>query len=239
VTPEGRSTSQQSVTEQVTATGQSWDIVNDGNGPEQNPVFTLIPTTQKAAGDAYLYKREVVIANKVARTFANYALDVTNGGLDTAALVTATKMQADVDDLRVLVDGVEVTRWIGENAATDANSATTTVWINLTLSPGIITGLLAAISAGTPSDGSDLEVTRGGTAGFPRTGAVLVGDEVIEYDGITASNTNGRAAFLNIKRGRRNTTAASHSAGDAVYWATAGLLPRPPTRTMSSSPCST
>jgi len=216
--PEWHSPSVQNVSQQQTASGATWDVTNDGNAVESRAVITLQPRTAKVAADAYLYKREVIVANRVARAFANYALDVTDSGLDHAALVTATKSQADGDDVRVRVDGVEVPRWFHEHASHDANSAATRVWINISLSPGKFAELLADVTAGTPADGSDLEVVRGGTSGWPRSGAFLIDDEIVEYDGVSESNANGRASFLNIKRARRGTAAASHSAGDILYW---------------------
>lgn len=216
--PLWHSASQNTNTQQQTSSGTTWTRSNAGNAAEYSPVITFQPKTTKLTANAYLYKREVIIANRVARPFANYAVDVTNGGIDHAAIVTAVKAQADGDDWRVRVDGVEVPRWFGEHANNDANSTATKTWINLTLSPAKTASLLAAITNVSPANNGDLEVVKGGTSGWPTSGALLVDDEVITYTGTTENNSNGRAAFTGITRGARNTTAAAHDAADVCYW---------------------
>lgn len=216
--PEWHSASAQTNTQQQTVSATTWNISNAGNVADYRPSFKLQPKTAKTASNGFLYKREVIIANRVARSFNNYAFDVTNGGLDHATLVSGGKSQADGDDVRVRVDGVETPRWFGEHTDNDANSALTKIWINLTLSPAKTASLLSAITNVSPANNGDLEVVKGGTSGWPSSGALVVDDEVITYTGITENNSNGRAAFTGITRGARNTTAAAHDAADVCYW---------------------
>lgn len=65
--------------------------------------------------------------------------------LDTAALVTAGKLQAGCDDMRVMVNGVEVKRWIA-----DPNTTTTHLWFTVNQPAGVELKLLTPIaSSGT------------------------------------------------------------------------------------------
>ena len=139
-------------------------------------------------------------------------------GFDHATEVGASRSQSDGDDLRLVTDGFEQPRWIGENAATDANSAATNLWGNFNYGPRRTAVLLSAITAVLPGEGGDLEVWKGGTLGFPPSGALLIDDEVLIYSGVTESNASGNAAFTGIVRAQRSTTAAAHSASATIYW---------------------
>ena len=110
----------------ITASGQSSSTTNIGN-VNVKPVITVTPTDPKANATSYTYRRFVTVYNNLDVSY-NAPLEV-GGPLDTDALTTA-KMQADGDDLRVIVDGVEVDRWLQ-----DMDTATTEVWINLNLGP--------------------------------------------------------------------------------------------------------
>lgn len=191
-------------------------VENAGNAEDDQPVIRLQPITQKAAANSWIYKREVIVANRVENAFADYALCLTDdgsgGGFDHAAEVTAGRSLASGNDVRVLLDGVETPRWDGGGSASSWNDMDLLLWINVTLSPGLRAELDAAVTAGSPANGGDLSVIPGGTAGWPSSGALLVDDEVILYEGITDD------AFTGVTRGVRNTTAASHSAADICYW---------------------
>lgn len=189
---------------------------NNGTATEDAPVLTVRPISAKAAADSWIYKREVIIANRVPNAFADYAVCLTDdgasGGWDHAAEVTAGRSLSSGDDVRVLVDGVETPRWVGTSTAA-WNNIDTLIWVNLSMSPGLIIDELdAAITAGSPATGGVLEVKHGSTEGFPESGALLIDDEVIEYTGKNSHQ------FTGITRGARNTTAASHSATDSVYF---------------------
>lgn len=210
--PRWKSASDQTSTNVVVATPTTIVVANDGNADEDGLVIDVGVNTNKAAANSWLYAREIVVANRVPRALLNWAFDVTDGGIDHAALVTAVKSQADGDDVRVLVDGVQVDRWDGEAATTDWNSAATQVWINLTLSPGLDAELATATTAVSPANGGQIDVEAGGTAGWPDSGLLLIDDEVMRYSGKTDT------AFLAIQRAQRSTTAAVHAVGTAIYW---------------------
>ena len=121
---------------EVTPATDSWDITASGQTDTRTnsgadvayPIIDITPTDAKT-GD-YLYKVYVPIRWRVSKAASNYPLDIVNNGLNTAALVSGSKMQADGDDLRVWVNGIEVDRWLQ-----DINNATTQVWVNLDWEP--------------------------------------------------------------------------------------------------------
>jgi hypothetical protein len=209
--PRWKSNAAQTEVRNLSASPTNFNVTNDGNVVEDEFKFTLKPRTQKAVTVTQPYVAEVVLANRVPRALVNYAIDVADTW-DHAAEVSAARSQADGDDVRILVDGVEVSRWPGEGANTAFNKTQTQLWINLSLSPGPKAELLGNITAGAPADGGTLSVLEGTTDGFPDDGIVLVGSEAIRY------RSKSSVAFLDITRGHRNTTAASHTAGDPVYW---------------------
>jgi hypothetical protein len=207
-------------TSQRTSSGATWTVSNSGDAYEDKAIITLTPKTAKTAANSWLYKYDIVIANRTRNPLSNHPTDLTNGGWDHASEVAAGRSQSDGDDIRVLVDGVVQPHWFGAHANNDPNSALTTVWTNLTLAPGIIdTKLYAAITNVSPANNGDLEVVDGGTNGWPSSGHILTtSGEVISYTGITEKNSNGREAFTGITRARRNTTAAAASANSQLLW---------------------
>jgi hypothetical protein len=186
----------------------SFKLFNSGNTTEDQAVFTVKPTAAKAASASWIYKREVVVANRVKNVFSDYAIELTDGGWDHATEVGAGRSLSSGNDVRVLVDGVEVPRWDGGGSSTSWNDSGTKIWANLNLSAALI----AEKSAQTlPSDGGEWLVHKG-TAGWPENGAFLIEDEVVEYTGKTATS------FLNVSRGARGTSSAGHSDGTPMYF---------------------
>ena len=108
-----------------TGTGGNKNITVGGN---EETVLSLNATTTTAPTAGYIYQQlyQLVNVNGIAHGNRPWCLT-----LNTAALVTAGKMQADGDDLRVFVDNVEVNRWLA-----NMNTTSTNIWINLNLSAG-------------------------------------------------------------------------------------------------------
>jgi hypothetical protein len=184
------------------ATTASLSAPSTGN--ERSPlILEVTPTAVKGTGNDQRYRRETVVAWRAARGAVRYPLAIQ---LDTATEVTATRMQADGDDLRVLVDGREVDRWLG-----NPNAATTNVWIVLDFAPAASAALKAAITDVAPATGGTLAFVDAST--LPPSGVLLVGTEAIAWSGKSADGNT----LTGITRGVRATTAASHSAGDTAY----------------------
>lgn len=209
--PRWRSATLTQDVEAVTASGQTWSITNSGNATEDAPVFRIKPTSLKDASDDWRYQREVVVANRVDRPLSDWALELTEEW-DHAAEVTAGRSLSSGNDVRVLVDGVEVPRWDGGGTDSAWNKTKTKIWINLSFSPGLQAELLSTITDSAPANDGDLPVVRNSHQEYPESGWLLLGDEVIRYSGKSAT------AFTGITRGARGTTAAAATAGATIWW---------------------
>lgn len=201
-------------------------VNNPGTAIEDRAVFTLTPTTNKAAADAQRFRQYAIIANRSERALLDHPIDLTNylssgpsGGLGHAALVTATKSQADADDLRALLNGREIPRYLGEHTNTDANSTRTTIWVAPVWSAAQRAHLRAAITSGAPADGGELEVLSDEVRTWPRKGYLVntTSGEVIAYSGWTRRNASGYSAFTGIRRAQWGTAAASGATTDTLY----------------------
>ena len=217
--PRWRAVTDTVVANTVNSDGETWVVTNAGNAAIDDAVITFAPQTQKAATAAQLYRRYGIIANRAEKPLSDWPVDITNGGINHAALVSGGKSQTNGADVRVLEDGVETPRFFGEHADNDANSLTTKVWCKPRYSARAIANLRSAITNVSPADGESLAVQSGQTAGWPRKGAFVnpTSNEVIRYDGIADPDVDGFDGFLNVKRGQWGTTAASGSAADALY----------------------
>jgi hypothetical protein len=184
------------------------------------PTFEITPTAVKNHANGYCRRWQVVTANKVPRTLMDtlgfgYPIDIANNLLDTDAEATAGRIQADLDDLRVFVDGKGIAGLVGVDRYLDpaGDDATTKVWCNIAFSPARTATIAAAMTDAAPANAGTITVDNaGGLAGWPESGFLLADDEVIYY----ASRTD--TAFVNITRACRNTTAAAHSDAITVYW---------------------
>ncbi len=194
----------------VNGTG-SGTITPLGNQPAY-PTITITPTGVGAFG--FIYKRFVQIINNSANALNSYPINLTGAGLDTAALVTAGKMLANGDDLRIYVDGVEVKRWLQ-----DMDTTTTKIWINWT-QPANSNMTLGATIAGvgdiatitiqnTPANVALLAI-------IPLTGNVLIGTELFVYTGVDVTNLQ----LTGTTRAERQTSAGAHSIGDTIKFVT-------------------
>ncbi|MBN1814716.1 MAG: hypothetical protein JXA14_22945 [Anaerolineae bacterium] len=190
----------------ITASGQTKVVANDGND-DAYPIFTIEPTGAKTS-NTYGYRAFVPIRWPKDTAYLGYPLDIVNNGLDTAALILAGKMQADGDDLRVTVDGVEVDRWLD-----DIDDATTKVYCNLDFKARA-EGLLAEALTGSGSVAAITLQAGVNMRKFPDAGLLAIGSEVFVY---TAKDEVQRQ-FTGITPGAKNTTQAAHSIGDTVWW---------------------
>ena len=191
----------------ITASGDSSTFTNIGN-VKVKPVITVTPTEVKANATSYTYRRWISVYNNLDVTY-NAPIEI-GGPLDTDALTTA-KMQADGDDLRVLVDGVEVDRWLQ-----DMDSATTEVWINLNLSPRHEGTLKTTL----PNNTTDVTVVFNQTSANLKmlkhlaTAAnqvILIESEAITYDRDNVDFANYQ--ITGCKRAQKDTSEAEHTGG--------------------------
>lgn len=191
-----------------TAAGQNLIPLTNVGNERTFPAFILEPQTYKsdpAFGWGGLIP--VIIAWRsplegIDSLGLGYPIDITNGALDSTAMVDGQ------DDLRVFVDGVEVDRYLER-----PNTTGTAVWCSISFQPMRTAESAVAMTAGSPANGGSLLVSNAeGTTAFPEQGALLIGTECITYKGKTFDT------FLDVRRSRRGTIPASHSAGDTIYW---------------------
>jgi len=197
-----RAESATSDTWNITASGQTRSLNNAGED-EVYPVYKVEPTTAKTGG--YAYRRWVPVVWRSENAGSDYPLLAT---MDTATPVGAGKMQADGDDLRVLVDGLEVNRWL------DAmNGASTKIWFSASFAraPSLTlkTEIAAAGDIASIEFNEETEV-----ALLPESGILLIDDEAFVYTARILTD----AVVTGITRAAKGTSMALHTVGDTVHW---------------------
>lgn len=197
----------------VSATTYNWNITADGetlevvNGdPAVNddayPVITITP--RQTATGVNPYRRFAAVGWRATQPASNYPTDICNDGLDTQ-IASTNFADAQGDDIRVYVDGVEADYWLD-----GANTATTKVWVNLNFAAAQTATTAASLGTGAITT---LTVNEAIT-NWPETGLLLIDSEVFSYTG----KVNSTKTFTGVTRAARGTTAATHDAADAVTW---------------------
>jgi hypothetical protein len=177
--------------------------INVSGAADALPVIKIEPI----AGDGYAYRRWVKIYNTAAKDLLRYPLVI---NLDTAALVSAGKCQADGDDLRVWVDGLEAPRWLSGMNTTD-----TKIWVVLDLPAKAEMTLGTAIPGSGDVGEIALKVTTANKTilkRMPTAGIVEIDSEIFLYNG----KNETQMKLLGVRRAQRGSSAAAHSAGSTV-----------------------
>ena len=190
----------------ITASGQTKTMTVRGNYTAL-PTLDIKPTTYKAG--YWNYKRFISLYNRTGLPFTNYPFSI---GLDTAALVTASKMRADGYDLRIIVDGVEVDRWLY-----NMNTTTTQAWINISLKAAIqLTGITAIAGTGGVSTVTFTATVANKAAikRLPSVGLIQIDSEIFYYAGV---NTVSLTLAI-VERASRGSTMAAHTGAATVIW---------------------
>lgn len=181
----------------VTASGQT-RMVNNQGGDEAYPIIKVKPTSNKTAGNGFTKRRFVPVLWNNTAAVTNYPICI--GPLDLS-----TFAQADGDDVRVYVNGVEVDRWLGGTLVSNVK-----VWLNLdfdtraTTEVGVATGTGAITEIQCQQDIAD----------FPSSGLLLIENELFTYTG----KSNVDRTFTGVTRAAKDTTAANHVVGTTIYW---------------------
>ena len=191
----------------ITASGQT-NVVANGGDDDAYPRITIEPTNPKSAG--YTYKRFVPVYWRVEEGFIDYPFELTNGGLDTATLVSGSKAQADGDDFRVLVDGMQSARWFGTGSYA-FNQATTKVWAALDFQADVPMTLKTAI-AGSGAI-TEIEVNED-IGSLYHKGIVVIDSEAFTYTGTNVADRT----LTGVTRAMKNTSMAAHVVDEDVEW---------------------
>jgi hypothetical protein len=195
-----RSTAESTDVWNITGSGQTRAVVNSGT-EVAFPIFRFSPTEAKSG--SYAYRRWVAVLWKSQNAASYYPLRL---DLDTATLVAAGKMQADGDDLRLMVDGVERDRWLA-----DMNTAATKIWVDLSFQPTVS----MTLRVGIPASGTiaSVEVNEDITQ-LPQTGILLIDSEAFIY----TQKYDSDRKLTGITRAARGTAEAAHTASTSVHW---------------------
>lgn len=198
----------------VTASGQTHVVPSVLGTLNAKPVITLTPTSSRTG--QFAYKVWCPIHNQTNEVFQFYPYDVTQGGLNTSALVTGGKMQSSGNDFIVQVDGAIIDRWL------DAmNTTSTKCWINLSLSSKQQATLGTTIS--NVGGVSTIQLVVQDTSyNFlfniqnANNKVVLIDSEAFTFTDVDLVNYQ----LTGCVRAQKGTTAATHtaSATEAVNW---------------------
>ena len=195
----------------LTASGQGGTVTVGGNAKTQ-PTITLKPTSNKAGG--YTYKRPILTYNTLNVALPGYPVNITANGWSTSALVAGGTVQADGDDVRVVVNGAEVPRWFGGGGM---NSATTGVWIVLDYTPAVtltLGGTIAATGAITEMTFANTTANATALAKIPAAGEVLIGTERFVYTG----KDEKLKKITGVTRAAKGSAEGAHAAAAVVRW---------------------
>jgi hypothetical protein len=194
---------------EVDASGDTKNLDVGGYSPTRLSL-SITPTELPATG--WLYQRLYQLVNKPGCAYGVRPWCIT---LDTAALITAGKMQADGDDIVLLVDGVITKRWL-----VDINTDHTKIWFNPNLSAGQSMTLLTAVGATGAVSSLAIQNTANNAAALtalPARGFVQHGTEWFEYTGkliVKKKKKLTGITLTGITRGALGTTLQAHAPGD-------------------------
>lgn len=197
---------------EISASPGTVAVTNVGNVDSHRWQLALTPTAQKAAADGMLSRRFCNLAPMQPRDSTNHPIEITGGGLDTAALILAGEMHGSGHDVTVLVDGIPVPRYFGAGTA-GIDQATTKIWIARDLPAKRAWTLIEAIGTGADIDVRiQEEIGHMPAAPFraklPATGEVVW---ITGYDRRNRTLTIGG-------RGARGTAASVASIGDEIVY---------------------
>lgn len=189
----------------ITASGQTDATTIALGNLEAYPIYDITPTGARA-GNSYRYRRFIEVINNKSWPFPNYPIELINS-LDTATLVTATKMLASGFDSRLFIDGAEEEdRWLS-----GWNGATSKMWANISFAAKQTFTLKTAITVTTAIASVDVNED---IANMPDAGIFKIDTERMTY---TSKNVSAKT-FGGITRGAKESTAATHLAAAAVTW---------------------
>lgn len=198
-----------------TSTPATVSVANSGNVATPEAQYTFQPTVQKTAANGQLYLVYCNAVNRAPRAVSGRRnpIEVTDGGWDHAALVTASKSAADGDDVEVYVNGGRVMRWDGAGTAAFNNSGTR-IWCNVDFPAARY--WLDTTGSGVTAVATTLQTMPGLRMPAMPFYAMFVdavrGNEVVK---VTAYNED--SGEMTMVRGKRGTSGAIHATGIKLY----------------------
>lgn len=186
----------------ITASGETLAVVNGTEGENLDAYPTITITPNEAGGGSS--NANAIFARVLWRSATgamSYPVNITAGGLDTR-IASTNFYSATGADIRVYVDGVDTDYWLN-----GINTATTSIWVNLSFQPKAETTLATGLDTSTIAS-----IAAGGTEGFPNQGILLIDSELFVYTGKSAGS------FTGVTRAQKGTSAANHSAAATIAW---------------------
>ena len=129
-----------------------------------------------------------------------------------AAQIDQSYIQADGDDIRVFLNGVETNRWFQ-----DMNTANTKVWTTLNFQPGIFVTLDTALADSGAVGTITIKATKTNKTAlkkFPPSGQVLIQSELFTYTGVNTTDYK----LTGCTRAAKGTAMAAHVTLTPIYW---------------------
>lgn len=171
--------------------------------------LSAVLTTVGAPTTGYLYQALYRLVNPPGIALGARPWCIT---MDTASLISAGKMQADCDDLRLFSGSVEIRRWIA-----NPNTSATKIWFYGVFAAGFSLNLAGAV-AGAGSVAYlqfSLDATHKAIiTAMPDTGVIYHGTEWFNYKGRDPQNCR----LLVQSRGAFGTALQAHSPGDVFKY---------------------
>ncbi len=197
-----RSTALVEETHQFTESDTSWTVQCAGD-VEVYPTYTITPRAPRGAA-VFPYYRQFAL-RWPSPWGGEHWVDVTDGGINTAALKTAGKV-TNAGNIGVSINGQYTPHWYGgaDGAAGGFNSTTTRLWVRLEFQPAA-RGTTTRLTTET-----DTYIYVRNAESLPASGAAQMGSEYITY----AFRSGG--VLYGVQRGQYGTDADSHVAGTTV-----------------------
>lgn len=209
-----------------TVSNQINQIGGIGTGDLTIPVDTPVGGGLNAAGGMCYVDTEQILYDNITAGVMNVNASGRGYGGTTAAthadnaVITQSKTQANGNDVRLMVDGIEVNRWFG--TGTHAwNAAATQIWANIPHSVGQVGSLLTAL----PNNGTDVDVAYKKTAAnlavlkkyaAAVNTAFLIDSEIFTYTRANVDLVNYKVKTC--KRAQKTTSFAAHAASASIKW---------------------
>lgn len=204
----------------VTADTDSWSLTGTGgtktisvSGDDETALsMVLTPTVETVAGYKQQQLYRLVPTDNI--TFGLRPWCIT---LNTAALVSGGKMQADCDDLRIWLDDQEAKRWI-----VNPNNASTKIWFNVNMHRGARLTLRTAVASSGAITWLNFKkdtTNKAKMQKMPNQGIVYHGTEWFAYSQKDLTGVRLRVE----ERGVYNTTEQAHSVGDSFDFIPAAI----------------
>lgn len=197
-----------------TSSSTTIDLTVEGHLPAY-PTYTFTPRAPKSTL-GWPHMMQVAIQwRSPLQVYLPLPLDLTGGGWNTAALVTAGKL-SNRNNIGVLNEaGRFVPFWYGgsDNAYTGFNNASTKIWVNHPVAARVAITNKNFISSLDNSSLLEFDAYPSETRSLPTTGWLrFETGEIISYSGYLA-NTH---TLLNVVRGVGGTTPVDHQAGELL-----------------------